>query len=81
MAPKEWRESVNLKLEDVAARLKRAGVRRISRMSVWNYETGRRDAPNSVVVAYGKISDNRVTADDLHSVRRGWLRAQPKAAA
>jgi transcriptional regulator with XRE-family HTH domain len=67
MAPKEWRDSEGLKLEDVAALLKR------SRMSVWNYETGRRDAPNSVVRLYAKISKGKVTSDDLHAVRRKFL--------
>lgn len=75
MAPKEWRESEKLKLEDVATLLKR------SRMTVWNYETGRRDAPNAIVRAYAKISKNKVTSDDLHAVRRGWLREQAKQAA
>lgn len=75
MAPKEWRDSVGLKLEDVAAKLG------CSRMSVWNYETGRRDVPNSIARKYEKISDKKVNADDLHSVRRGWLRTQPKQAA
>lgn len=74
MAPKEWRDSEGLKLEDVAALLKR------SRMSVWNYETGRRDAPNSVARAYEKISKGKVTSEDLHAVRRGWLRTSKAAA-
>lgn len=74
MAPKEWRESEGLKLEDVAALLKR------SRMSVWHYETGRRDTPTSVAVAYEKISKGKVTPDDLHAVRRGWLRTSKAAA-
>lgn len=75
MAPKEWRESEGLKLEDVAALLKR------SRMSVWNYETGRRDAPNSVVVGYDKISDGKVTSDDLHAVRRARQKLKSRKAA
>ena len=75
MAPGDWRKSENLKLEDVAALLGR------SRMSVWHYETGRRDAPNSVVLAYRKISKGRVTSDDMQAVRRAWLRAKTRNAA
>jgi predicted transcriptional regulator len=75
MAPKEWRESEGLKLGDVAALLKR------SRMSVWHYETGRRDTPNSVVLTYGRISKGKVTPRDMHAVRQAWLRSKPRKAA
>lgn len=75
MAPKEWRESESLKLEDVAALLKR------SRMTVWNYETGRRDAPNAIVRAYARISKKKVTSDDLHAVREAWRKSQARKAA
>lgn len=73
MGPREWRQSQKLKLEDVAALLKCC-----SRMSVWNYETGRRDAPNSVVVAYDKISGGKVTSDDLHAVREARKKSKSR---
>jgi len=82
MAPREWREGERLRLEDVAARLAPHLPRKTcARQSVWHYETGRRDAPTSIALAYEKISKGKVTSEDLHSVRREWLREQAKKAA
>lgn len=75
MGPREWRKSESLKPRDVAARLG------CSVPSLYNYETGKRDVPNRIVLAYEKISDRKVTSEDLHLVRAKWLRRTSKKAA
>lgn len=74
MSPREWRKREDLKPRDVAAWLG------CSVPSLYNYETGKRDVPNRIVVAFEKISKGKVTSDDLHAVRRGWLRTSKAAA-
>lgn len=70
MSPVKWRKQVAKKtLSEVATSL---GCSSLS--SVQRYETGEREAPNSVVLAYAKISDGQVTGEDLDLVRKRFLR-------
>jgi transcriptional regulator with XRE-family HTH domain len=69
MAPAAWRKKKKLSLRNVA---KLIGVR--SAMTVLNYESGAREMPNSVALAYERESDGEVSAEDIAAVRRSYLR-------
>jgi transcriptional regulator with XRE-family HTH domain len=75
MDPAAWRKREGLSVRKAARRL---GIR--SPMSVLHYETGAREAPNSIVLAYERESAGTVTGADLHKVRQRYLRGQSKAA-
>ncbi len=68
-----WRKREKLTLREVALLLGRTA------MSALNYETGKREAPNSIALAYAKISKGEVTGADLHRVRKRFLRASTDA--
>lgn len=70
MGPAIWRDKKDLSLRDVAKQLG------ISPNSVRHYEMGIREAPTSVALDYERISDRKVTSEDLHAVRQRWLRAK-----
>ncbi len=69
MTPRAWRKEVSgLSLRELALRL---GVS--SPNSVRNYESGQREAPNSIVIAWTEASAGAVTSEDLNVVRKAWL--------
>ena len=70
MLPADWRKKAGLSLREVARRLGCS-----SASSVLRWESGEREAPNSVVIAYDKISKGEVTSSDLNKARKKHLRA------
>jgi transcriptional regulator with XRE-family HTH domain len=75
MDPAAWRKREKLTLRDLGAKLG------INANSVTNYETGRREAPTSVSLAYQKLSGGDVTPEDLHRARRRFLATEERDAA
>ena len=70
MEPAHWRKKAKLSLREVARKL---GV--ASPNSVLRYESGEREAPNSIALAYERVSGGDVTGEDLNRVRKRHLRA------
>lgn len=73
MDPAAWRKKAKISLRDLANRLGCAWS------SVRRYERGEHEAPNSIVLAYEKISKDekgvsQVTGADLHRVHKRFLR-------
>lgn len=70
MNPRDWRQK--------RAKLTLGGAAKVlgcsSASCVLRYERGEREAPNSVVLAYEKLSDGDVTGADLARVRKRFLR-------
>jgi len=70
MDPRAWRKKkARLPLADVALLL---GVS--SPNTVRRYETGEREAPNSIALAYERVSAGAVSAEDLNRARSRFLR-------
>jgi len=76
MEPAEWRKKAGLTLKQAAQRLDCS-----SASCVFRYERGEREAPNSVVLAYGRESDGEVTGEDLNRVPKRFLRSEGKGRA
>lgn len=70
MNPFAWRKKAALSLREVASQI---GVS--SAMSVLRYESGAREVPNSVALAYERISKRAVTSEDLDQARTEFLKA------
>lgn len=68
MNPETWRKKAKKTLREAAALLGCS-----SHVTVERYETGKREAPNSIVIAYEKQSAGKVTAADLNRVRKKYL--------
>lgn len=75
MHPTAWRKKKGLTLRQVAKLLERS-----SASVVLRWETGELEAPNSVALAYERISKRAVTAEDLNRVRKAFLASSPQAA-
>lgn len=71
MDPAAWRKREKLTVRGAAKRL---GIK--SAMSVLRYESGEREAPNSVAIAYERESGGEVSAEDLNRVRKRFLRME-----
>jgi transcriptional regulator with XRE-family HTH domain len=67
MVPSSWRKQRELSLRAVAQLL---GVE--SPSSVLRYERGEREAPNSIALAYERISAGAVTSEDLARAHRAF---------
>jgi transcriptional regulator with XRE-family HTH domain len=70
MLPADWRKKAGLSLREVARRLGCS-----SASSVLRWETGEREAPNSVVLAYEHESGGAVSGADLNRVRSHYKRS------
>lgn len=75
MNPCDWRQKI-AKLS-VRATAKSLGIK--SPNCVLRYESGEREAPNSVAVKYSEISGGLVTGKDLDRVRKRFLRDVAKS--
>jgi len=70
MDPRAWRKKAARTLTETALSL---GLS--SPSTVRRYETGEREAPNSIAIAYAEISGGAVSAEDLNRARQRFLRA------
>jgi transcriptional regulator with XRE-family HTH domain len=70
MTPAAWRKREGLTLRELAARLG------CTRMSAMRYESGEREAPNSIALTYERISGGEVTAEDLNRARGRYLHSK-----
>ena len=75
MTPSFWRKQQGLSLREVAVQL---GV--ASAMTVLRYESGAREVPNRVALAYERMTERAVTSEELNAVRVAFLRAHRTAA-
>jgi predicted transcriptional regulator len=75
MVPAIWRKRSGISLRNLALRLG------CTWSSARRYETGEREAPNSIALKYEEISGGEVTGEDLKRVRDRFLKNQPDKAA
>ena len=77
MDPRAWRKKqAGLSLRAVATRLGCASPQTVRR-----YETGEREVPNSIALAYATESGGAVTAKDLDRTRNRYLKSRSTEAA
>jgi transcriptional regulator with XRE-family HTH domain len=75
MDPADWRRQAKKTLAEVAALV---GCSSLS--SVQRYETGEREAPNSISLAYRRISGGAVTPEDFENARKKYRRRTARRA-
>jgi transcriptional regulator with XRE-family HTH domain len=68
----EWRKEKNLSCSEIAKGLGLDGDR--DGTSVWNWETGRSRPDADMIDKIRILTDDAVTAADMHECRLAWLR-------